>query len=65
MPRLPPEARAAKQQKLEDELETLGESAAAQIALMEEAKVRLTTLEETRQNAETKVRQRAERRAQA
>jgi hypothetical protein len=53
--------RAAEKQRLSVEIESLKKVANEQIALMDDAKTRLTALEEARKRAETKVRQRAER----
>jgi hypothetical protein len=57
------EIRAAEKQSLSLEIQKLKKLANDEIALMDEAKTRLTVLEEARNRAETKVRQRAEREA--
>src|SRR6185295_2791410 len=55
------QARAFERQKLSTEIKKLSKEASDHIAAMEAGKARLTVLEETRQRAETKARQRAER----
>ncbi len=53
--------RAAESEQLNTEIDLLSKGVNDQITLMEEARSRLTALEEMRQRAETQVRQRAER----